>query len=181
MRLLNRVLAALVAGAVAVFSAIIAVEIVLGYYFGRDPWLLPWDRWYRRSRELVWSDRSVVLAFALIGLAGLVLLAVQLWRRAPVALPLQDATPGVHAEIHRRSLEHAVTRAALSVDGVATARVRSRRRRLSVHAETQLRQPGDLRDRVNAAATSVLTGLRLQEPPRLTVGVDSRRAVRGDV
>ena len=75
MRLANRLLATLLAGALAAFSALVAVEIVLGYYFDRDPWLLPWDRWYRRSQELSWSDRSVVVTFVLIGVAGIVLLA----------------------------------------------------------------------------------------------------------
>ena len=96
MRLFNRLLATLLAGALAVFSAIFAVEIVLGYYFDRDPWLLPWDHWYRRSQELTWSDRSVVITFVLIGIAGILLLALKLWRRPPLALPLQDTTPDVH-------------------------------------------------------------------------------------
>ena len=181
MRLFNRLLATLLAGALAVFSAIVAVEIILGYYFGRDPWLLPWDRWYHRSQELTWSDRSVVVTFVLIGLAGILLLAAQLWRRKPLALPLQDTTPDVHAEINRRSLEHVLTRAALSIDGVSDAHVRSRRRRVTVHAATQRRQPGDLRERVNAKAAEVLFGLRLQKPPQLSVDVDSRRKVRGEV
>ena len=181
MRLANRLLATLLAGALAVFSAIVAVEIILGYYFDRDPWLLPWDRWYRRSQELTWSDRSVVVTFVLIGIAGILLLAVQLWRRPPLALSLEDTTQEVHTEINRRSLEQVLTRAALSVDGVSGAEVRSRRRRVTVHALTERRQPGDLRDRVNASAASVLTGLRLQDQPRLAVDVRSRRATRGDV
>ena len=134
MRLVNRLLATLLAGALAVFSAIVAVEIILGYYFDRDPWLLPWDDWYRRSQELTWSDRSVVITFVLIGIAGILLLALQLWRRPPLSLPLEDTTPDVHTEINRRSLEQALTRAALSVDGVSGAHVRSRRRRVTVHA-----------------------------------------------
>ena len=90
-------------------AAIVAVEIILGYYFDRDPWLLPWDRWYRRSQELTWSDRSVVITFVLIGLAGILLLALQLWRRPPLALPLEDTTPDVHTEINRRSLEQVLS------------------------------------------------------------------------
>ena len=181
MRLVDRLLATVLAGALAAFSAIVAVEIILGYYFDRDPWLLPWDRWYRRSQELTWSDRSVVITFALLGIAGILLLALQLWRRPPLALPLQDTTPDVHTDINRRSLEHVLTRAALSVDGVSGAHVRSRRRRVTVHATTQRRQPGDLRDRVNATTASALSGLRLQKQPRLAVDVDNRRKVRGEV
>ncbi len=181
MRLTNRLLATLIAGALAAFSALVAVEVVLGYYFDRDPWLLPWDRWNERSRELSWSDRSVVVTFVLIGTAGIALLAVQLWRRVPVALPLEDTNPDVHTEINRRSLEHVLRRAALRVDGITSVHVRSRRRRVTVHAATQRRQPGDLRDRVTADASSVLTDLNLQNQPRLVVDVHSRRPTRGEV
>jgi hypothetical protein len=181
MRLTNRLLATLVAGATAALSALVAVEIVLGYYFDRDPWLLSWDRWNERSRELTWSDRSVVVTFVLIGAAGLVLLALQLWRRPPVAFPLSDTNPDVHGEINRRSLEHALSRAALHVDGVSSVHVRSRRRRVDVRATTQRRLPGDLRTRVAADAGSVLADLRLQQPPRLVVDVNSRRPQRGQV
>jgi hypothetical protein len=179
-RLVNRLLATLFAGALAAFSAIVAVEIILGYYFERDPWLLPWDDWYRRSREVRWSDRSVVITFVLIGIAGILLLALQLWRRPPLSLPLENTRPDVHTEIDRRSLERVLTRAALSVDGVSGAHVRSRRSRVTVHAITQRRQPGDLRDRVNASAAGVLSGLRLQNQPRLAVDIHSR-AIRGEV
>jgi len=140
-----------------------------------------WDRWYQRSQELTWSDRSVVVTFVLIGVAGILLLARQLWRRKPMALPLEDTTPDVHTEINRRSLEHVLTRAALSIDGVSGAHVRSRRRRVTVHATTQRRQPGGLRAQVNAKAAEVLSGLRLQQQPRLSVDIDSRRKVRGEV
>jgi len=181
MRLVNRLLATLLAGALAVFSAIVAVEIILGYYFGRDPWVLPWDRWYRRSRELTWSDRSVVITFVLVGVAGILLLVLQLWRRPPRSLPLEATNPAVHTEINRHSLEQALTRAALTVDGVSGAHVRSRRSRVTVHAMTQRRQPGDLRDRVNTSAAGVLSSLRLQNQPRLAVDVHSRRTSRGEV
>lgn len=179
MRLVSRVIATLVAGALAAFSALVAIEIVLGYVFDRDPWLLPWDRWNVRSRELTWSDRSVVVTFVLIGVAGIALLAVQLWRRPPVALPLEDVTPDVHTAIHRRSLEQALSRAVQRVDGVSDARVRSRGRRIVVRAGTQRRLPGDLGDRVTAAAASVLDGLRLHDRPRLVVDVRSHRPVEG--
>jgi len=181
MRLVDRLLATLLAGALAAISAIIAIEIIIGYYFDRDPWLLPWDRWYRRSQELTWSDRSVVITFILIGVAGMLLLALQLWRRPPLSLPLEDTTRDVHTDISRRSLEQALTRAALSVDGVSGAHVRSRRRRVTVHATTQRRQPGDLRDRVNASTAGVLSGLRLQDQPRLAVDVRSRQVSRAEV
>jgi len=181
MRLVDRLLATLLAGALAAISAIIAIEIIIGYYFDRDPWLLPWDRWYRRSQELTWSDRSVVITFILIGVAGILLLALQLWRRPPLSLPLEDTTRDVHTDISRRSLEQALTRAALSVDGVSGAHVRSRRRRVTVHATTQRRQPGDLRDRVNASTAGVLSGLRLQDQPRLAVDVRSRQVSRAEV
>lgn len=180
MRLTNRLLATLVGGAIAVFSALVAVEIVLGY-FDRGPWLLPWDRWYQRSQELTWSDRSVVVTFVLIGVMGVFLLAAELWKRPPVALPLNDAAPDMHAEINRRSLEHALSRAALRVDGISGVRIRSGRRRVRVRAATQRRLPGGLEAHVTAEASSVLAGLGLQRPPRLIVNVNSRRPTRGQV
>lgn len=175
MRLVNRVLATLLAAALVAGGLLLVVEVVIGYYLDRDPWLLPRDRWYADARDTAWSEQAVVFTFIVIGLAGLVLLALQLARRRPPTLALTPTSDHVHTDVSRRSLEHALTRATERVDGVAGAKARIRRNRAVVRATTERRLPGDLKDRVKREADLVLDQLGVAHRPMVDVAVTSRR------
>ena len=55
MRLVNRVLATLLAAALAAAGLLLVVEVIVGYYLDREPWLLPHDRLYDDARSNTWS------------------------------------------------------------------------------------------------------------------------------
>lgn len=180
MRLVDRLLAIIVAFALVVGGALGAVEVALGRFLDRGPWLLPWDRWYDSARRNTWSNRSALLAAVLLAVVGLSLVVAQLWRRRPQALPLQPRSAAVRATIDRKSLERGLVRAAGRVDGITAVTVRLRRRRLTLGARTDRRLLGDLRARVTYEADAVLAGLQLQDAPQLKVTVRSRRPAKDD-
>ena len=116
-----------------------------------------------------------MVALALLAVLGVVLLVTQSWRRPPVGLVLAPHRPNVRARIDRRSLEHSLTRAALAVDGITHAAVRSRRRKLKLRAETDRRLLGDLRARVTQEVDAVVERLELETRPTVQVSLTSRR------
>lgn len=178
MRIANRLLAVVVSLGLAAAAVLVAINIVLVHYLDRRAWLLPWQRWHRGAGQRQWDQQPVVLSLAALAGAGVVLLAVQLWRRPPPALALTDRVAGIHTEIPRRALERALTRAALTVDGITDAHARATKRRIVVHADTERRLLGDLRARVSDSVQHVLDQLDLDAPPPLRVTVSSGRPAR---
>lgn len=172
MTVVNRVLATLLALALLLGGLLAVVEIVLAA-LGRQPWLVPhpdWTTWL--------SDQDLgsgVVRAALIGavVLGLVLLVLALRRGRPGALPLPARVESVRTTASRRGLERTLRAAATRADGVRDARVKARRRRVSVRAATTLRDPGDLQSRVTQAVTERLTELGLADRLRTRVTVST--------
>ena len=179
MRLVNRLVATLLAAALMAGGILLAIEVVIGYYLDRESWLLPYDRWYREARDTTWSDPAVVFTFVVIGLVGLVLLGLQLARRRPTTVPLAPTSDHVHADVNRRSVEHSLERAAARVDGVAGAKARLRGQRAVLRVSTNRRMLGDLRARVTRQADGVLDELGLARRPSVQVALRSRRPAEG--
>lgn len=173
MRLVNRVLAAVLALALLVGGLLVAVEIVVAG-FGHEPWVLPHDRWYRSARARHWDSAPPRWIFIGLVVAGLALLALQVTRRRPRALDLTPAA--VPADLDRRGLERALVREASRVDGVAGARVRVEGDKAEVLASTDRRQAGDLQPRVAQALDRRVGSLGLARPPAVRVKVRSRSA-----
>lgn len=171
MRVVNRVLAAVLALALLVGGLLVAVEIVVAG-FDRPPWVLPHDRWYVSARTRSWDAGPPRWIFIGLVVAGLVLLFLQLARRRPASLPMTPA--GVPGDVSRRSVEKALVREAKRVDGVAGARARVGGDRADVAAVTTRRQVGDLQPRLQAAMDTRLGKLALARPPAARVKVDAR-------
>ena len=171
MRLLSRAVSAVLALALLAGGVVIAVEIVVAA-FGRDPWVLPHDRWYRSTREHSWDDAAT--RWSCIGLvaAGLLLLILQVLRRRPVSLPL--AAGATTADIGRRSLERSLARVATGVDGVAKARVRLSADRADVVAISNRRLVDEVRPRVSDALERRVRSLGLARAPQVKVDVQGR-------
>ena len=110
-----------------------------------------------RETRLGSSEVQIVaIVLAVVGL--LVLLAAVLpARRHLVELDHDEAA--VATGLTRRSLRRTLRAAAESVDGIAAARVKVRRRRLVVHAHTALRHTEGLADRVGVAVENRLADL----------------------
>ena len=174
MRVLNRVVAALVAVALAVAGVVVAVEVFVAQVLKREPWIVPYDRWYRSSQENTWSaDVVLQIGLALIGI-GLVLLLLQFLKRKPTSFPLETRQPGVDAYVGRRSLERSLTRAAEHVDGVSSAKAKVAGNRVRISASSNRRVAPDLESQVNEAVTSSLRRVHLVREPPVSVSVSRR-------
>lgn len=171
MRIANRVVAALLGLALVVGGLLVAAETVVAA-FGRRPWVLPYDRWYRSARLRSWESASTRWILIALLAGGLMLLFLQLARRRPTALEL--APGGAPADIGRRSLERSLVRAASEVDGVSRARVKVGREQAEVSATTNRRQAGDLQARVAEALERRTRSLGLARPPAVRVKVHTR-------
>jgi hypothetical protein len=171
MRVLNRVLAAVLALALLVGGLLVAVEIVVAA-FGRRPWVVPHDQWYRSARGRSWQSAPPRWIFIGLVVAGMVLLFSQLARRRPRALAL---TPGaVPADLGRRSLERALVREASRIDGVAGAKARVDGDKAEVVATTNRRLTAELQPRLVTALDGRLQSLGLARPPAVRVKVHGR-------
>ena len=173
MRVVNRVLAAVLALTVLAGGVLVAVEIVVAA-FGRDPWVVPHDRWYRSVLENSWDDDATRWVCIGLVVAGLVLLALQLMSRRPLALPLAapPAAGGAPADVGRRSMERSLVRAAGAVDGVSRAKVRVSADRAEVVASTNRRQADELRPRLAQAVEGRVRALGLARTPQVKIKVE---------
>lgn len=171
MRIVNRVLAAVLALALLVGGLVVAVEIVVAG-FDRRPWVLPHDDWHRSARLRTWDSAPPRWIFIGLIAAGLLLLFAQLARRRPTALAL---TPGaVPADVGRRSLERSLAREATSVDGIAAAKARVGKEKAAVVASSNRRQTGDLEPVVSQALERRMAAIGLARPPGVRVKVQGR-------
>lgn len=176
MRVVNRVLAAVLALALLVGGVLLAVEIVVAA-FGRDPWVVPHDRWYRNTLGHSWDDDASRWVFIGLVLAGLALLALQIVRRRPGTLPL--STGGAPADLGRRSMERSLVRAATSVDGVSGAKVRVSAERADVVATTSRRLAEEVRPHLAEAVERRVRALGLAREPQVKVQISGRNGAGG--
>jgi hypothetical protein len=67
------------------------------------------------------------------------------------------------------------------MDGVASARVKAKRRRVEVEARTNRINPGDLEQRLHSAVDGRVSSLGLVEPLPVSVALEHRRPPNQDV
>lgn len=171
MRVVNRVVASVLALALLVGGVLVAVEIVVAG-LDRRPWVLPHDHWYRSARQRAWESPPARWAFIALVLAGLLLLFLQAARRRPLTLAL--VAGDAPADLNRRSLERSLARSVSGVDGVAGSRVRLDDGRLDVSATTHRRQAGDIESQVTGAVERRMEPLGLARRPAVRVKVRTR-------
>lgn len=171
MRVVNRIVAAVLALALLAGGVLVAAEIVVAA-FGRDPWVVPHDRWYRSLLDHSWDDDASRWVFIGLVAAGLALLALQVARRRPGTLPLSAG--GAPADLGRRSLERSLVRSATSVDGVSRAKVRVSPDRADVKAVTNRRQVAEVEPRLSQAVEQRVRALGLARKPQVKVHVEGR-------
>lgn len=174
MRVANRILCAVLALALLAGGLVVAVEIVLAG-LGRRPWLVPHDGWRNWATVTTWSARSARVLFAALVVVGLALLALELWRRRPPALPLASATGDVAAELDRRSMERWLADRVERVEGVSGAQAEAGAKVVHVRADSVGGDAGVVEQRVRDAVGRHLEELALARPLRVKVDVRSRR------
>jgi Family of unknown function (DUF6286) len=178
-RLINRLLAALLAVAVVVLGVLVVIEVVHHWYSSTTA-VLHWRHAYSWAQRTHWTQGSIRTTCVLLVLAGLVLLVLELRPAAVSRLaadPDQTDTSGIDTGFTRRGVSAAVRSAVQDVDGVRSARVTVGRRRVVVTATTAARDQAaadGFRDPVSAAAQQRLAELRLRSTPSVSVSVTPR-------
>jgi hypothetical protein len=170
MLVIRRLVALVLAAALMLAAATVLVEIAAAA-LDRPPWIVSGDDWVNWLGEHRWDDGVIRAILSGILLSGLLLLIVGLYRGRPAELALVSAETGVTVTVSRRGVERTLTAAARSVPGITSARTSTRRRGIRVDAWTRIHDPGDLRDRVEAAVQERIGALEPRRPPQLTVRV----------
>ncbi len=175
MRATNRIVATVVALVLLAASAITVVEIILAA-LGKSPWIVHHVAISDNLHERTWQNGWVrVVAVGAI-VVGFLLVLVAFKRGAASDIPLQSDDPGVALTVTRKSLESYVAGLAEAEAGVDSSSAKARQGRVGVNASTTLRDPGDLKERVQHSVSVHLESLRLAQPVKTTVSIRSRES-----
>ncbi len=177
MRIVDRVLSAVLGMALLVAGLLVAVEIVVAA-LGRSPWLVPHDHWAEWASTTSWSDPGLRVLFAGLIVGGVALLVVEGARRRPEVLALAAQGPGVVAVLERREVERWLVERVEGVEGVADAGVRISNGRTLVAATSVGRDTTTVEPGIREVASDSLESLALDRPTRLTVRVRPRQERR---
>ncbi|MFE3178339.1 DUF6286 domain-containing protein [Amycolatopsis sp. NPDC059090] len=173
MRVLVRLLSALLGLAVAAGGALLALEVGWAWWQpGKAPLLVPWPRWKTEIADLDWSSTPVRIAAGIAVLAGLVLLLLALGA-GDRAVRMTDPADGITVSTSPRALARLVGLAVRAEDNVRGASVTASSRRVRVRATSRLENEEQLRPRLLETVSAVLDDLPLQRRPKVSVVVDS--------
>ncbi|CAN5232357.1 hypothetical protein BH24ACT1_BH24ACT1_07210 [soil metagenome] len=177
MRIVDRVLSAVLALVLLAGGLVVAVEIVLAG-LGRPAWLVPHDRWAASARTTPWSETDLRLVFAGMIAVGVLLLVVEGARRRPDALLLAGRGPRVVSELDRRGVERWLVERIEGVEGVVGAGVHVGAKSAVVEATSLARDTGTIDQGVRQVAVDALNSLGLDHPLRVRVKVRPRSESR---
>ncbi|MDX8029417.1 DUF6286 domain-containing protein [Lentzea sp. BCCO 10_0856] len=164
-RALPATLTALVLLAASVLVAVSAIQLALG-----EAPLLSYDALAGRLHDTTWSAPEMAVASGVATAIGLVLLLVAVVPGRARTAPLDDRTA-----VSVRGLRNAL-RTAAHVDGVESAAVKVRRRRVKTVVRTRRSVPDGLGDAVRAALEQRVGELALARPPQVVVRVKALRS-----
>ncbi|KUL41252.1 DUF6286 domain-containing protein [Actinoplanes awajinensis] len=173
MRVVNRLLAVLLAIGVVLAAAVTVLE-VSAQRANHRPLVLNWPGVYDWATRTTWGAAPVLLLSIGLTVTGVLLLATQLTPRRPDRLPISCSHPATDAAITRSGLARSLRRAVTEVDGVSQARVTVRRRRARIRVTARAGAASDtgaLRTTLTEAARRQLDALGLTRPPALSVKV----------
>jgi hypothetical protein len=173
MRATNRFIAILVSLALTAGFLLIAIEVALARLDRNE--CTPWHERYQTLRTTQWNATGVRVGFGILAAAGFVLLFLQVWRRRPVVLALDQQPQLAPATVTRRHLQRALTGDTSNIDGVASSRVKAKRRRVEVGARTNRINPGDIEQQLYSTVDGRVTSLGLAVALPVTVELEHRK------
>jgi hypothetical protein len=130
-RIFNRLLAFVVALAIAAAGIITIVEVIGERAFSSGPVIIDWRGMLRWGQHNTWQAMSVELACGATALVGLLLVLLQVKPRRPSRIPLQ-AGENTTVALTRGGMATTVRAAALDVEGISGAKVKVRHSRIAV-------------------------------------------------
>ena len=179
MRLVNRLLAALLSLALLIVSVVLIAEVI-SYAANRRTVVVNWHPAYDWARHHTWASGSIRVICGILIFVGLVLLLAELKRARVSRLAADPAEAGADAidtAYTRRGLAAAIRSAVTAVDGVRSTAVKVKRRKVRIAATASARDRAaarSLRDPIADAARQRLDALKLRRPPSVSVRVIPR-------
>lgn len=160
MRVANRIATGLLGLALLIGGVLLVVETALAAA-GRQPWLVPRDRWHAALSTTTFANPLVLVICILLALLGLSILVVELRPWPPQRVPVADSW-----SLTRRSVENCVAAAVSALPGVERVRARvrgrrGRRLRLRTHALPERREA------IEQAALAELNAMGVQAKVRV--------------
>lgn len=174
MRIVNRLLAAILALAIAGAGLLTAVEVLVAQTgWATPPLLVPYDQWLTTLRAHTWKDTPVLLIAIGVIVVGLLLILAAAADRDRSLRMIFDR-PEIHATTSRRSLARALEHEAAAVDGVGSAKAKVRRK-ARVNAQIRIGDPDVISETLRTAIAARLRQLPLQNPPEVRIHVAGPR------
>jgi hypothetical protein len=178
-RAVLRVLAPLVALALAAACVLLVIEVVAAWVLpaSEGGLLVPWSQWGATLADLSWNEKPVRATAIGVGVVGLLMVAVALAaRRADVRLDAPSADMTVTTS--PRVLARLVGTRVRASDDVFSASVTASERRVAVTVRAWNDAPDELRETVIGRVQEVLDELPMRRKPRVAVSVVEREGVR---
>lgn len=179
MRLINRLLAALLSLALIGVGVLVIIEVA-AFRLNHKPALVHWHSSYSWARRTTWTQGSVRGVCIALAAVGLVLLLAELKRARVSRLKIEagdtDAAP-IDTAYTRSGAATAIRSAVTDVDGIRRAKVTVKRRKVHIAASASARDKAaarSLSEPVTAAAQERLSALQLQSTPKVSVRVTPR-------
>ncbi len=174
MRLVNRLLAALLSLALIIVGALVVVEVI-AQRLGKPPALVHWHHAFDWAKRTTWQQGSVRVTCIVLAALSLLLLLAELKRSRPSRLTVRSEE--ADTAYTRRGVAATIRTAVGDVDGINHAAVSVSRRKVRVAATTAGLQPftaETLQEPATTAAQRRLDALELDPAPALSVRVTTR-------
>lgn len=171
MRAFNRILSVVLAVAIAVAGVLTVIEVIAAAT-DSDPVIVKWHGLVKDLASNQWKTAAPRVTAIILIIVGLLLLLFALRRGKPATVALTTGASDVDMTTTRRSLQRSLSNGAEAVDGIASATVKVKRRKVVVKARAVSgvsREDGT--SRLTRAMQERLDGLALADARRLKVGV----------
>jgi hypothetical protein len=170
----RRALPAIVVSALLAAATGLIAAYLISKYLGHQVHVLP-SGLFQAGHQLHWDDPRPVVAAAVACALGLLLIGLAVLPGRFRVVPVASQDPRSVAAVTRAGLRRYLAGAATTVDGIASAKVRVRRRRARVYAASSLRDTEGLAAQVETVVTERVGALSPLRPLRVRVTVRKRR------
>lgn len=170
----RRALPAIVVSALLAAATGLIAAYLISKYVGHQVHVLP-KGLFQAGHEFHWDDPRPLVASGVACALGLLLISLALLPGRFRVVPVASQDPHSVAAMTRAGLRRYLADAASTVDGIASAKVKVRRRRVRVYAASSLRDTEGLAAQVETAVTERLDVLSPLRPLRVRVSVRKRR------
>jgi hypothetical protein len=165
--------AIVVSALLAASTGLIAIYLI-SKYVGHQLHVLP-SGLFQAGHQLHWDDPRSLVASGVACALGLMLIYYALLPGRLRVVPVDSQHARSVVAVTRGGLRRHLAGAANSVNGIASATVRVRGRRVHVYASSSLRDTEGLAAQVETAVTERISALSPLRPPRVSVTVRKRR------